>query len=128
MKRTWIVALVGFGLVSVGLIARTFSGGRPIDHTRILIDIPFEFRVAETVLPAGEYTLEQNTSRALQIRSSTHERVVMSERLVKRTSHGQARIIFTQDHGNYVLSEVDWPAEGNPARQPKTKFDTHRAL
>jgi hypothetical protein len=127
MSQTRTAALLSVGLASVGLLAWTLSGVPSVDATKILIHVPFEFRVAQTILPAGEYTLEQTTSRAVRIRSSGGERVVGLEGLVKRTGPGsQARIIFTQDHGKYVLSEVEWPADGNPARRLRTKSDTDR--
>ena len=125
-NRIWIIVLLSAGFVAVGFLWWTASGVAPMGNARILVRIPFEFRIAETLLPAGEYTVERLTSGGLQIRSNTTEgQAIVSERLVKLVSHDERmRIVFNQDRGDYFLSEVYWPVDDPRHRNNKTKLVT----
>lgn len=125
-NRIWIIVLLSAGFVAVGSLWWMPSGVAPIGNARILVRIPFEFRIGETLLPAGEYTLERLTSGVLQVRSITIERgAIISERLVKLVSHDERmRIVFNQDRGDYFLSEVYWPVDDPRHRNNKTKLVT----
>ncbi len=98
-----------FAIVSLGgiLLAPLCA-----QQVRVTADIPFEFIVGSTTLPAGEYAL-LNTFRAGDhllvegLSAGLHESArVLSNRAYSHSIDGPTRLVFNRYENRYFLSQI----------------------
>jgi hypothetical protein len=104
------------------MLAAISVNAQHLSENKIAVNIPFDFAVGETKLPAGEYTLRRiiSTSSADQLLIQNAEaRVDMRTGITRpnRASEVQAesRLIFNRYGGEYFLSQV-WMAGSDTGR------------
>src|SRR5262249_25474545 len=101
--------------------------------------IPFDFRVGNVTLSAGEYTIERVSPEhvellALRDSNGQHRAIINGIRLEPVENNGHARLLFTRYNDRYFLSQI-WPSDSEAgASVPKTRLErelagnrTHRA-
>lgn len=92
-------------LVAVMVIAPLLAHGQ----SEILsFNVPFDFAVGKTVMPAGHYVVQTNASRNnLMIRNDHHSAVVATQTIDASAGTGHsARLLFRRFDGHYVLAEM----------------------
>ena len=93
-------------------------------------DIPFQFQVGNTVLPAGEYTVAATTAtgETLRISSRSSDASVfrLTSTLVQNGPTSKSRLVFRKYGDEYFLAEV-WSAGYASGRQ-LTKSSRERAI
>ncbi len=109
MKTTNRIAMVlaaALGLGSTGLFAQN----------KLIVNVPFDFTVKATRMPAGEYEVNRNFSAPDQIQISSlkqGESVLVSTFRAHLNEPGTEtpRLVFHRYGNRYFLSEV-WTADG----------------
>lgn len=103
-------AILG-GLVLLGAGSATAQAGESLRAT-----IPFEFRVGQATLPAGQYDVTyegvEDAPSVLSIRSEDGRfgALVLTEPVDTRAPTRGARLIFDRDGGGYQLSGIFAPS------------------
>ncbi|MEK7406743.1 MAG: hypothetical protein AAB225_16830 [Acidobacteriota bacterium] len=115
------------GLLAVALVA--FPQSTP----RLNADIPFEFYVGGTVLPAGQYQMDQmGTAGTLAVRSFENKAaaVVLAQPARSRSVESQSRLIFNKYGDTYFLAQI-WRAgtnEGISLKRSKRERELARVI
>jgi hypothetical protein len=98
-----LIALIG--VAGLGMAAKA----QVVDQ--IVVNIPYEFVVAGTTLPAGTYRVERlsNTDSGALILSSfkSSARVMVHSTAVERTQADKPKVSFEQVDGQHFLSEIE---------------------
>ncbi|PWT90168.1 MAG: hypothetical protein C5B55_10130 [Blastocatellia bacterium] len=85
--------------------------------------VPFEFSVSNKVLPAGEYSVSDETT-VIKIRSANGKQGVFtmpSATLLSTSKRGNSKLTFRREGDNYYLSQVWLPdGIGRQLRRPRT--------
>lgn len=118
MKRLLTAGLLGFAMVGFG------QGQMPVAEG----NVPFDFHVGQTLLPAGQYKLSQSND-ILIIRAAAGKPTVML--LTLPGSHAATcpnpKLVFQRYGNEYFLSEV-WKADSpNGLAVPKSKQERELA-
>jgi hypothetical protein len=113
-------------LVMAGLMALTFAASTQVaraqDH--LVVDVPFDFMVGNTQLPAGEYSVKVSGAGQTLLmihRTDAAESAIAATNGVEAAQPGsESKLIFNRYGDRYFLSEV-WTAGNSLGRQlPKT--------
>lgn len=104
------------GLFATVLLMLGLAGGVALGQQRMIADIPFDFIVGDTELPAGEYYLivHRNVS-AIQVLGEKNGvyRLVMPGKLAK---DGESEVVFHRyPDGSHFLAQVRIP--GTPCNE-----------
>ncbi len=93
-------------LVAVMMIAPLVANAQTSEV--LTFNVPFDFAVGKTVMPAGHYVVQTNASRNnLMIRNDHHSAVVTTQTIDTSTGTGHsARLLFRHFDGHYVLAEM----------------------
>jgi len=101
----------------------------PLAHAQVTMrgNIPFNFQVGETALPAGEYVIQQaGTSRMLTMRNLDRETgaiMYVVPQSLQAESARNTRLVFHRYGGTYFLSQV-WQGRGqNGDALPQSKAE-----
>ncbi len=116
------------------MLAAVSVNAQQPSESKIVVNIPFDFAVGETNLPAGKYTLRRmiSTSSADQLLIQNAEaRVDMRTGITRpnRASEIQrkSRLVFNRYGGEYFLSQV-WMAGSDTGRDLfKSRGERNRA-
>ena len=116
------------------MLAGVSVNAQQLSENLIAVDVPFDFAVGETKLPAGKYTLRRtiSTSSADQLLIQNAEaRVEMRTGLTRpnRASEIQrkSKLVFNRYGGEYFLSQV-WMAGSDTGRDLfKSRGERNRA-
>jgi hypothetical protein len=105
-----------YGLAMVWLAAEyMYAGGRPIT-----VEIPFQFHVGDSILPAGSYTASTNiaSGAVVGLRSSDGKSsvLVVSNAVHSATGPTHPALIFNRYGDEYFLSQV-WTGTDDMGRQ-----------
>jgi hypothetical protein len=102
-----------YGLAAVGLAAVCLYAESPITA-----QIPFPFRVGDSILPAGSYTANIASGAVLVLRSVDGKSTAMAISNGVHPSGGrtQPMLIFNRYGDEYFLFQV-WPEPGESGRQ-----------
>lgn len=105
LRATTILALV-MGLAAVSVQAQTFLN-------REKFTVPFEFKVGNQVLPAGEYTVfvENQTIRLRGDDGRTNVIAIAQRTIGKRNNDSEVKLTFRRSGDGVSLSQV-WLADG----------------
>jgi hypothetical protein len=92
--------------------------------------VPFDFIVSGKTLPAGQYSVDQETIRGGVVLSSPDHNgsvVVLGPAIRTHRLQNNARLVFTRYNDLYFLSEV-WGAATDQGRKiPKSKLERQLA-
>ncbi len=91
------------------LLAVAPALGQSRSSHKIQADIPFDFMVGDTTLPAGTYTVSTSAPDVLLIRSlDGHESVLVITQSVQEnlTPSDETKLVFTRYGDQYFLAQV----------------------
>ena len=110
MKRSVVWAVLGFALCAGTLAYAQFPEG-------ITVNIPYDFWVSGTSMPAGHYFIERTgmTGSVLLIRNENGKNTVQAEVLTRLSNElkpaSEAKVVFDKQESKYTLSEIFIPGE-----------------
>lgn len=104
MNRISAIAL--FAIASLGTCSGAFAQDRALKA-----NIPFDFAVGDTWMPAGEYTISTPYRDTLQFRSADRSKVatIMSTESYNESRGGNSEIVFDRYGNQYFLHQVLCP-------------------
>ena len=111
-------------LISIAMLSLLLSLAVSSTHAQSLISvvltIPFDFKVADKTLPAGDYIVRRSTQysrEGLQIlrKDSGAGAFVLTTSIQRRAVSENSRLIFNRYDDKYFLSQV-WTAGNNYGR------------
>jgi len=117
-------------LVGVMVIAPLLAHGQ---SEVLSFNVPFDFAVGKTVMPAGHYVVQTNASRNnLMIRNDHHSAVVTTQTIDSSAGTGHsARLLFRRFDNHYALAEMwgDDPTFGHavPVVEPAARAKLAKA-
>src|SRR5260370_39500665 len=82
---------------------------------RLNADVPFNFTVSNTVMPAGHYVVDQSSVQGVLVLHEADSRrnaMVKGVRVETRTAQQNAKLVFRRYGDQYFLAEVWNPALG----------------
>jgi hypothetical protein len=88
---------LGAALVATNASAQT---------TRLIADIPFEFRIGQNVLPAGEYTLQPQGNGAVLVRGSGAGTFFMTQACGGGNVVQEGKLVFHRSGSHYFLRQI----------------------
>ena len=100
MKRITAIAL--FAIANFAIAGASFAQSNGVQAT-----VPFDFTVGNKLLPAGIYTIKQNSEHAIVIKS--HDQPIAALSLVYQDgnkSPNGGKLLFHRYGSQYFLSEV----------------------
>jgi hypothetical protein len=83
-----------------------------VSPARTTVNVPFDFVVGDTVMPAGDYTIVSVSETVLKITGETASVFIMTNEKITSQEVSNTKLIFTQENGQHVLHQV-W-TEGQP--------------
>jgi hypothetical protein len=125
MKRT---ALKAFALLSISLAVGT-AAARAQD--RLEVNIPFNFMIGKSSLPAGVYEVKSVTagSGAIQVRSSDCKSgVIFLTTGVSASREVAPKMVFLRYGTRYFLNQIWMDGSGDGRQLHKTRFEAELAL
>jgi hypothetical protein len=113
-------------VASVTLAALAAASGYAQSRTALRVDVPFEFKVNNTALPAGEYWISQIGTEGgllLAMRSGdSHHTVLFTGNAAVRSSAGeQSSLKFARYGSNYFLADIWWAEDKFGVEVPASK-------
>jgi hypothetical protein len=100
MKRITAIAL--FAIANFALAGTSFAQSRGVQAT-----VPFDFTVGNKLLPSGTYTINEESSHVIIIRS--HDKPIAALSTVNQNDHkapNGGKLMFHKYGSQYFLSEV----------------------
>jgi hypothetical protein len=120
--KNQLLALIGLGL----LMATASAYAQTVV---VKANVPFDFIVGKTTLPAGEYTLQSRGAdqKAMTIQSSDTTKIVLPNSCVATPAPDHSKLIFHRYGDQYFLVQI-WTA-GNERGQelPRNPRETELA-
>jgi hypothetical protein len=125
MNRTKILSILAGLTISVLLVATI---GQAQNSELIRVDVPFDFWVQRTLMPAGQYRLMGLSGNAMLLRDSDRGKSVLAiinhfESAKTSDNESSGKLVFTHSAGDYYLREV-WSSGNTVGRilsVPKTE-------
>ena len=100
MNRIHAIALLTIATLSATVGARA-------QQRAVIANIPFNFTVADEVLPAGEYSLSTSTSGIVQIQSANHQLFVkVTASHSNHEAEARTELVFSRYGSNYFLHQI----------------------
>ena len=116
--------------VSVALLAAAsvFAQG----SQKLMVRIPFGFHMGDSILPAGQYTVDAPSHTVLRFRSEDFKSTTMIlthavERVSSPHNPSQGRLIFNKYGDKYFLSQVWNPGSNSGRALLRTKREVEAA-
>jgi hypothetical protein len=127
MKTRIFSTRLVLSLLIIGSIGNAFASG----GAAIRVKVPFDFVVGEKTLPAGEYTIRENSASGpganLLINSSQNNVAVITatQPFDLKGGKNRAKLEFTHADGKFFLSRVFIP-ESEFGRQIRVRYSEDR--
>lgn len=119
--HTIIAITVLVGIMSV-------SAGAQNSATTIIANIPFEFNVGDTTMPAGKYTIRctnpASGGKALVLRSHDGFSVLIMTNIVIRKVAEGGQLVFNRYGDRYFFAQAWYPASSIGMQAPKSRSET----
>jgi hypothetical protein len=97
--------LVNFSLFVAAALAATIPGFA--QSSQILVKVPFDFTVGSTPMPAGDYSLREDTTGVVFITSQEFRKTIgVLTSADTPNQAGESALKFDKVNGRYNLSEV----------------------
>ena len=110
MKRSFFTTAA-----TVCLLALAAEAARAQSAAVLRVNVPFDFGAAESVLPAGEYSVRFVSQRGVLLRSADGRTKVLVQAPLAREGRGRAeareRLVFRRYGDAYFLAQV-WAGGG----------------
>jgi hypothetical protein len=94
------------------------------------VSVPFEFTVARTVLPAGDYTVQSNSlQRVVSLQTTNRDSAasVIAIQAVRDKAQEQPTLVFNRYGSNYFLASIWWAGVTSGLELPKSKTEKELA-
>lgn len=102
-------------LLLLSMFIATMGNAFAYNTSPITVNVPFDFVVGKKTLPAGEYTVRENSStgpNATLLIQNTRTKVAVitgTQPSQPKTGKVKPKLEFTQHQGQYFLSRVQMP-------------------
>jgi len=98
-----------FSAIGLGVLILTFQSTGSAQSTVMQASIPFDFYIADTLMPAGNYTVSPLAGRAVLSFAGRngHAATVLTLPVWNRNPDTN-RLVFNRYGNTYFLSELDW--------------------
>jgi hypothetical protein len=126
MKRNGVRVLTSLFAVFMLAMSSLYAGS----EGTVSATIPFDFIVANTTLPAGQYTVSRLNNTALIVRSEDAKStaIVLAMVVQAKSSNGQPKLEFNRYGSKHFLSKV-WSGYDNTGRAlPKSSQEREIAM
>ena len=94
--------------LAIGLLTALVTGGHAQTLDTIIVNVPFDFIVGNTTLPAGTYTVDRALSsnpNGLVLRGRDGNSTILTSGITG-TSDGSPRLVFNRYGSQYFLHEI----------------------
>lgn len=124
MKSRWLIALAAVAaLVPVSSFAQS---------TRLRVTVPFEFRAGRTVLPAGDYQVQDIASMGngtVRIRTGdlSSQAYVFAHLALRDSELDKSILVFNRYGNTHFLSKVWWAGSTVGVELSRAKAETELA-
>jgi len=124
MKKQAVTAIAISSLFVILPVASTYAGS----SARLVAHVPFEFMVANTALPAGSYTVTEEKTGVLRIRSTDHRSsvAILADVVQGRNRNNAAVLVFNRYGDQCFLAEA-WFAVGGGSEVSKSRKEIELA-
>jgi len=119
MKRITSIAL--FALVSIVTIGAASAQNRAVQAT-----VPFDFSVGSKVIPAGTYTITEESPNMVLIQNGDHRIGIFSTAYAETNTLKTGELVFNRYGDQYFLSKVLCSSANMSLALPTSKAE-HRA-
>jgi len=114
-------------VLTAGLSALLGSTAALAQNSRAIADVPFTFHASQTTLPAGKYTVaEQSSSGVLRLASADGQSIYVVMHPGKAANPDQPKLTFIREGDDYVLEGVSLP--GNNAAWEASQSSMEKSL
>ena len=114
-------------VISVAALVLALAAPVAAQSPRLTANVPFEFRVGTTVLPAGEYAIQNGTEGSVVVLRNFESRVGALVVATRNTDsfgdHGVAKLIFNRYGDSYFLSRIWYGFTGLGNTLPVTRTE-----
>ena len=120
-----IQALRAFQMLTL-LLMLGVTSAHALTGDKVVANIPFDFTVEKTTLPAGEYTIVRSGSSLVLFvqNKETHEAAFVQAIPVEdRSSLGEAKLVFVRHGNEHFLSQV-WFGTLTGREIPKPRMES----
>ncbi len=121
-----IQALRAFQMLTL-LLMLGVTSAHALTSNKVVANIPFDFTVGKTTLPAGEYVVQRiaNNPAALFVRNrETYEAAfVLAIPVEDRSSLGEGKLVFDRHGNEHFLSQV-WFGTLTGGKIPKPRMES----
>jgi hypothetical protein len=118
-----------FSVIGLGILILTFQSTGSAQSTVMRASIPFDFYVADALMPAGNYTVSPLAGRSVISFADRngHAAVVMTIPVWNQNPDTN-RLVFNRYGNAYFLSQVDWAGyqAGHSFYQSKLELEARR--
>jgi hypothetical protein len=115
-----------FSVIGLGMLILTFQSTGSAQSTVMRASIPFDFYLADTLMPAGNYAVSPLAGRSVISFADRngHAAVVMTLPAWNRNPDAN-RLVFNRYGSTYFLSRLDWFGyqTGNSLYQSKLELE-----
>jgi hypothetical protein len=118
-------------ILTAGLSALLGATAAVAQNQTEVADVPFTFHAAQNTLPAGKYTVAEQTSNGIfRLRDADGHSIYVSMHPGKDSNPDQPKLTFIRDGGEYVLAGVSMPGStaGWESSQSAIEKDLTRKL
>jgi hypothetical protein len=120
-------------LLVVGSLFTLASSASAQNQNPSKATIPFDFRVGDTTLAAGDYTIEPisvNSRQILELRDSTGKprAIIQGIRTERREAYSEPHLVFKVYEQGAVLSELWLTTTDSGVTLPKSRFERELLL
>jgi hypothetical protein len=117
-----VAALVGsvLGILNISVPAQAQS-------VPMSVNIPFDFHVADKVLPAGTYIVYRQGETIQLSDRKGHSAFVISNAVANKAAKLDNQIVFNSYGSDFFLAEVRWNGYLNARAVPKSSTETKLA-
>ena len=121
-----IQALRAFQMLTLLLmLGVTSAHALNMTSDKVVANIPFDFTVGKTTLPAGEYVVQRGSSPAtlfVQNKETYEAATVLAISVEDRSSLGEAKLVFDRHGNEHSLSQV-WSGTLTGREIPKPRME-----
>lgn len=119
-----IQALRAFQMLTL-LLMLGVTSAHALTGDKVVANIPFDFTVGKTTLPAGEYVVQRGSSPAtlfVQNKETYEAATVLVISVEDRSSLGEAKLVFDRHGNEHSLSQV-WSGTLTGREIPKPRME-----
>ena len=119
-----IQALRAFQMLTL-LLMLGVTSAHALTSDKVVANIPFDFTVGNTTLPAGEYVVQRIASPAalfVQNKETYEAATVLVISVEDRSSLGEAKLVFDRHGNEHSLSQV-WSGTLTGREIPKPRME-----